>query len=388
MWYHGNMNRKDFPMLCNQPDLVYLDSANTALKPRVVVDAVREYYENYSANIGRATYDLSERATVAYESARHKVARFIGVDDDEIVFTHSATHAVNYAAFGLRKFLRRGDVILLTRYEHNSNIIAWQKIATETGAVIAYLDEDFDVDKVKIFAYTSVSNITGEVFDHRKLVEKIRAHGGLVLVDATQGISRATINVENCDFLVFSSHKMYGPSGVGVLFARRNSSVELEPLVYGSQTFAEISPTATKLLGDHTRYEPGTPNIEGVIGLGAAIDFLNQIGMAKIARHDRDLTRYARAKLNENDLSQYLIGDPTVGVLSLNHPSIHPHDFAMLLNQENIAVRAGMACSDILMQKLGLNRGVVRISFGIYTNKSDIDRFIDGYKNAIRRLHG
>ncbi|MCL1876851.1 cysteine desulfurase [Candidatus Saccharibacteria bacterium] len=392
------MNRADFPIFKGQPDLVYLDSANTTLKPRTVIDAVRRYYEDYSANVGRATYDLAERATAQYESTRNLVADFIGANPDEIIFTHSASYAINFAVFGLKKFLHAGDVILLTEYEHNSNIIAWQKVAAETGAEIVYLPSSRaqrgNLDrllrsarngkKIKTFSYSLISNITGELFDHRELSAWIRARGGLVLVDATQAVGRMSVDVNelNCDFLVFSSHKIYGPSGVGVLCARSNAQTKLEPIIYGSQTFTSILPQTTELSHDYSRFEPGTPNIEGVIGLGAAIEYVNSV----IATHDQDLTQYAIEKLEQNDLKKYLIGEPQVGILSLNHPTIHPHDFAMLLNQKNIAVRAGKACGDILMQKLGLNRGVVRISFGIYTTKTDIDKFIAEYQNAIGRL--
>ena len=382
------MNRLDFPVLKNQPDLVYLDSANTTLKPQCVVDAVRDYYQNYSANIGRATYSLSERATAAYESARKKVANFIGANSDEVIFTHSATYGVNQVAFGLQHLLGPGDVILLTEYEHNSNIIAWQQVAKKTGAKLAYLDDNPDLSRVKVFAYTLVSNVTGQVFNRDKLTSQIQKQGGFVLVDTTQAVSRLPINLAtlDCDFLVFSSHKLYGPSGVGVLYACRSSQPKLKPLVYGSQTFSSISREDTRLVDAYGRFEPGTPNIEGVVGLGAAVDHLSHIGMVKIAEHDQRLAAHATSALQDAALKSYLVVDPQVGVLSFDHPTIHPHDFAMLLDEANIAVRAGKACSDILMQKLRLGRGVVRISFGIYTTTKDIDKFMNGYQKVIERL--
>ncbi|MDR0957284.1 MAG: aminotransferase class V-fold PLP-dependent enzyme [Candidatus Nomurabacteria bacterium] len=380
------MNRSDFPIFDYQPDLVYLDSANTTLKPRAVIDAVRNYYENYSANIGRATYDLAERATLEFNSVRQKVADFVGADLREVIFTHSATYGINQVAFGLRDFLRVGDVILLTEYEHNSNIIAWQKVAAETGARVVFLDEKPDLENVKIFAFSHVSNITGEVFDYDEITAKVHENGGLVLADITQSIGRTKTNLKNYDFAVFSSHKIYGPSGVGVLFAHREVQEKINPLIFGSQTFKKISRENVILADNFSRFEAGTPNIEGVIGLGAAIDFLNKISMNKISEHDIELTKYMTKQLEKNGLMQFLIGAPTTGIFSLNHPKIHPHDFAMLLNQQKIAVRAGRSCSDILMQKLGLDRGVVRASFGIYTTKTDVDKFIAGYKNAIERL--
>ncbi|MDR0397758.1 MAG: cysteine desulfurase [Candidatus Nomurabacteria bacterium] len=385
------MNRNDFPIFKNQPSLVYLDSANTTLKPQNVINAVQNYYENYSANIGRTTYDISEHATAAFNDARTKVARFIGAQPSEIIFSHSATHAINQAAFGIMHLLQPGDKILLTEFEHNSNVVAWQQVAKRTGAKIVWIDDNPNLSDVKIFTYSLVSNITGELFDYRSIVKNVHTQGGLVLVDATQAISRLPINVDQlgCDLLAFSSHKMYGPSGVGVLYARQETMGRLQPLVYGSQTFVSISRASTELLENYAKFEPGTPNIEGVIGLGAAIEYLNQVGMAKIQQHDEQLTTYAlktlqNAALNTTTRSSHI--KKQVGVLPLPHPTIHPHDFAMLLNEANIAVRAGKACSDILMQKLELERGVVRISFGVYTTETDIDKFAAEYQEIIARF--
>jgi cysteine desulfurase/selenocysteine lyase len=382
------MNRSDFPIFKSHSDLVYLDSANTTLKPQPVIDAVLNYYQNSSANIGRATYQLAEQATIAYNDARQKVAEFINAKSDEILFTYSTTYAINQVAWGLA--LKPNDVILLTEYEHNSNILVWQKVAQKTGAKIAYLDDNPPLEKVKIFAYTLTSNVTGEVFDHSKLVQVLKNHGALILVDAAQAISKLPIDVAklNCDFLTFSSHKLYGPSGVGVLYAKAELQAQLEPLVYGSQTFADISRQDFQLLDSVEKFEPGTPNIEGAIGLGAAIDYLNQIGMSKIQQHDQDLVAYAHQQFQKLGLSKYLVAKPQnqVGVLSLSHPNIHPHDFALFLDTDDIAVRAGKVCSDILIQKLKLNRGVVRISFGIYTTKNDIDQFAKGYKKITEQL--
>ncbi|MDR1032880.1 MAG: cysteine desulfurase [Candidatus Nomurabacteria bacterium] len=386
------MNREDFPVLIGDHRLVYLDSANTTLKPQCVVAAVNDYYETYSANIGRATYDLSERATVAYGAARQKVADFIGADSSEVIFTHSATYAINQVAYGLAHTLRPGDVILLTNYEHNSNILVWQKIAANTGATVAYLGDDIQLSNVKIFSYTLASNVTGEVFNHHALIAKLRKQGTKIVVDAAQAVSKLPIDVRrlDCDFLVFSSHKLYGPSGVGVLYARAELQPTLEPLVYGSQTFAEISKHEFKLLNGVERFEPGTPNVEGVIGLGAAVDYLGSIGINKVHEHDQKSVDYILSQLKHAGLLPYLVAQPKqqIGVFSLAHPTIHPHDIAMLLNEQHIAVRAGKACSDILMQQLGLERGVVRISFGLYTFKSDVDTFIASYADIIKELGG
>jgi cysteine desulfurase/selenocysteine lyase len=386
------MNRADFPVLAGRPELVYLDSANTTPKPQPVIDAVLDYYQNYSANIGRATYGLAEQATIAYANARQQVAQFIGARTEEIIFTHSTTYAINQVAQGLKSTLKSGDVILLTAYEHNSNILVWQKVAQQTGARVAYLDDNPPLDKVKVFAYTLASNVTGEIFDHSKLSATLKSQGALILVDAAQTVSKLPLDVVklDCDFLVFSSHKVYGPSGVGVLYVRFELQSQLEPLVYGSQTFADISRQSFKLLDGVEKFEPGTPNIEGAIGLGAAVKYLEAIGMAKVQQHDQDLVAYALQQFQKLGLNQYLVTPPAhqVGVLSLNHPRIHPHDFALFLDADHIAVRAGKVCSDILIQKLKLERGVVRISFGLYTTKSDIDQFAASYQKITERLDG
>jgi cysteine desulfurase/selenocysteine lyase len=387
------MNREDFPLLARYPKLAYLDTANTALKPWAVIEAVANYYEQIGANVGRATYDLGEQSTAEYEAVRGKVATFVGAAPGEIIFTHSATYALNQVVWGLREFLRRGDVILLTRYEHNSSVLAWQAAAEATGAEVVYYDGGELPANVRVFSYCLASNITGEVFDYSELVAQLRAQGVLVVVDAAQAVGKIAVDVRelDCDFLVFSAHKMYGPSGVGVLYARRAAQSKLVPLVYGSQTFAEISEQGHKLLGGPARFEPGTPNIEGAIGLGAAVDYLRDVGLDEITAHDQALARYALEKLAQAGLDQFVVGAPNtpnrrIGVLSLSHPRVHPHDFAMLLNEDDVAVRAGKSCSDILMQELGLDRGVVRASFGVYSNESDVDRFVEGYARAIERL--
>jgi cysteine desulfurase/selenocysteine lyase len=386
------MNRSDFPLLVNHPELVYLDSANTALKPSTVISAINDYYQDFSANIGRATYQLSERATASYREARQKIARFIAADESEIILTYSGTYAINQVAQGLSHLLQPSDLILLTAHEHNSNILVWQKIARERKAQLVYLDDDPPLDQVRIFAGTLASNLTGEIFDYRKLIHKLKSHGAFVLLDAAQLIPKALIDVGRlgCDFLTFSAHKLYGPSGVGVLYARSSAQAELSPLVYGSQTFATISRQHFELKNRYERFEPGTPNIEGAIGLGAAIDYLDQIGMETIQKHDQALLNYTYTQLKKFGLGQYVVAQPRhqVGVISLSHPTIHPHDFALLLDQSNIALRAGFACGDILTQKLALERGVLRLSFGLYTTKLDIDKFIAGYRQVLGRLDG
>lgn len=386
------MKREEFPVLARWEKLVYLDSANTTLKPQCVIDAVRDYYESYSANIGRATYRLSELATKKYDEVREKVGNFIGASTKEIIFTHSATYGLNQIAFGMSGRLKRGDVILLSLHEHNSNLLVWQQVARETGAVVKFVEEPVDAARVKIFSYALVSNITGQVFEYSDLVHDLRSRGALIAIDATQAVSRMAIDVSalDCDFLVFSSHKIYGPSGVGILYARRELMDEMTPLIYGSQTFADVSRDGFKLLDGVAKFEPGTPNIEGAIGLGVALDFVKSIGFEEIVAHEAELIREFVKAIAESGLEEYLLTDamPETGVFALNHPRVHPHDIAMLLDTEQIAVRAGKACADLMMQTLGLERGVIRASCGVYTNVDDVRRFVRDYAEAIRRLDG
>jgi cysteine desulfurase/selenocysteine lyase len=386
------MRRRDFPILKRHPKLAYLDSANTTLKPRAVIDAVREYYEEYSANIGRAAYEWSERATAEYEEARRQVAGLIGAGSDEVVFTHSATYGINQIAQGMRARLKRGDVILLTMFEHNSNLLVWQKLAEETGAEVRFVEEPVAVERVKIFSYTLASNVTGELMDFGEIVRDLKQRGALVAVDATQVVSRMRVDVGElgCDFLVCSSHKLYGPSGVGVLYMKRELQEEMAPLVYGSQTFGEVSRAGFRLLAGPARFEPGTPNIEGAIGLGAAVRFVRAIGLEKLWEHDQKLVQVYREEMSKNGLEPYMVGRPErqIGVCSLAHPRAHPHDVAMLLDAEQIAVRAGRACADVLLQTMGLGRGVVRASFGMYTTAEEVRRFVRAYRRAVRRLDG
>jgi cysteine desulfurase/selenocysteine lyase len=402
------MRRDQFPVLARHPGLVYLDSANTTLKPRAVAEAVAAYYEDYSANVGRATYGLSERATAAYEAARGKVAGLIGATADEVIFTYSATYALNLAARavqgdlaagGVRGGLGPGDVILLTLHEHNSNLLIWQQVAAETGAELAFIEEPFEAERVKVFAYSPVSNITGEVFDYRELVRGLPADVRIV-VDATQLVSRRGVRVAElgCDYLVFSSHKLYGPSGVGVLYMRRDLQERARPLVYGSQTFERVWRDGVELAAGPRRFEPGTPNIEGVIGLGAAVDFVQKVGLGRLRAHDEKLVQVYLDAVAEYGLGEWVFGRPEagssegglgqVGVFALDHPRAHPHDIAMLLDAEGIAVRAGKACADILMQTLGRTRGVVRASCGTYTTAAEVRKFARAYRRAVERLDG
>ncbi len=384
--------RSLFPILTSHPELVYLDSANTTLKSDLLLKALAKYYHHHLTNVGRSGTDWSTWVTRQYQLAHQDAGKLIGAKSDNIVFTYSSTYAINMVRHGIQHTLHPGDIILLTLHEHNSNLLPWLALAKQTGARVKYMEELplSDLPMVKLLSYSLVSNLTGEIYDYHNLTTQIRKQGGLVLVDATQAVPHLDVNIDrlNCDFLVYSAHKVYGMTGLGVLYIADDQLQSLAPMVYGSQTFSRIDRSDYELLSSAERFEPGTPNIEGALGLRVGLQLL------KAFRHQEEaLGEYFLSQLRQHQLDRFLIGstDPTtrhVPIFSLAHPTIHPHDIAMLLESQQIIVRAGKSCADILAQHLGEARGVIRASLGIYNTQQDIDRFITGYKQAINRLGG
>ena len=384
--------RSLFPILTSHPELAYLDSANTTLKSDLLLKALAKYYHHHLTNVGRSGTDWSTWVTRQYQLAHQDAGELIGVKSDNIVFTYSSTYAINMVRYGIQHALHPGDIILLTLHEHNSNLLPWLALAKQTGARVKYMEELplSDISRVKLFSYSLVSNLTGEVYDYHNLTTQIRKQGGLVLVDATQAVPHLDVSVDqlNCDFLVYSAHKVYGMTGLGVLYIADGQIQSLIPMVYGSQTFSHIDRSNYELLSSAERFEPGTPNIEGALGLRVGLQLL------KAFRHrEKALGEYFLDQLRQSRLDRFLIGptDPTtrhVPIFSLAHPTVHPHDIAMLLESQQIIVRAGKSCADIPAQHLGEARGVIRASLGVYNTQQDIDRFITGYKQAINRLGG
>lgn len=384
--------RSLFPILTSHPELVYLDSANTTLKSDLLLKALAKYYHHHLTNVGRSSTDWSTWATRQYQLAHQDAGELIGVKSDNIVFTYSSTYAINMVRYGIQHALHPGDIILLTLHEHNSNLLPWLALAKQTGAQVKYMEELplSDLSRVKLFSYSLVSNLTGEIYDYHNLTTQIRKQGGLVLVDATQAVPHLDVSIDrlNCDFLVYSAHKVYGMTGLGVLYIADGQIQSLIPMVYGSQTFSRIDRSDYELLSSAERFEPGTPNIEGALGLRVGLQLL------KAFRHQEEaLGEYFLSQLRQHQLDRFLIGpdDPTtrnVPIFSLAHPTVHPHDIAMLLESQQIIVRAGKSCADIPAQHLGEAQGVIRASLGIYNTRQDIDRFITGYKQAINQLGG
>ncbi len=396
--------KKDFPVFAHHKKLVYLDTAASALTPTPVIAALRAYYEEFPANIARGIYTLSERATQEYEHARADVARFIGAQPQDVVFTSGTTHALNMVAYGLEHTLPRKANIVVTAMDHHANFVPWQQLAARTGAdfrVVAVtaagvLDLDdlrAKVDcKTAVFAFPFVSNVLGTinpVKDITALVKRInpRAH---TVVDAAQAVAHLPLDVTTlgCDFLAFSGHKLYGPTGIGVLWGRTDALATLTPLLTGGEMVSTVSCTRTAFKDLPHRLEAGTPPIAQAIGLGAAVRYLENIDMDAIAQHDRTITTYLQTQLTAthgNNITLYGPQDPhkRSGLVSFRLSTIHPHDGAQILSDCGIAIRAGAHCAQPLHDVLGTN-ATMRASTGIYTTTKDVDGLIDGLATVCR----
>jgi len=394
--------KKDFPIFKTYPKIVYLDSAATSQKPIQVIKAVSGWYEKYNCNVHRGMYDLSEKATEVYESGRAEVRKFINAKtSNEIIFTGNATEAINLAAWGWgRKFLKKDDIVVLSEMEHHSNIVPWIRLKEELGIRLYYLPvtKDWDIDykqmlelpknKIKLVAITGASNVLGTVNEIGELVnwlisKRIRAR---VLVDGAQLIPHMQVNVQKmgCDFLAFSGHKMMGPSGIGVLWAKQELLEQMDPLMVGSHMISEVTKEKANWANLPDKFEPGTGRLEAAAGLGAAIEYLDNIGWERIKRIERELTEYALGKITKISGIQVIGKTNTknrLGVISFNLKGIHAHDVADILNRKNICVRAGHHCAQPLMKVLGVS-ATVRASFYIYNTKEDVDRLIEGIKEV------
>lgn len=392
--------RKDFPILQrtvreNKP-LVYLDNASTTQKPNQVIDSINDYYKNHNANIHRAVYALAEEATEAYESTRDKIANFVNVRDrQEIIFVRGTTEAINLVAYAWgRPHVKEGDIILTTEYEHHSNIVPWQLLAQEKRAKIEYIRMDDDGElilddldkflatgKVKLVAFSLMSNVLGTITDAQKIVEKCRAAGVLTLIDGAQAVPHMKVDLEKigCDFFAFSGHKMLGPTGIGVLWVRKSVLETMSPFHGGGDMIREVHKYETTWNDLPYKFEAGTPNIADVVGLGAAIDYLTKIGMDNVREHEVELTKYAIERLSDvKGLEIYGTRDISKrgGVISFNFSDVHPHDVAQIIDEEGIAVRSGHHCAQVLMERLDV-AATSRASFYIYNTKEDIDALVN-----------
>lgn len=402
--------REDFPILSrmvNGKPLVYLDNAATTQKPRSVIQSLVDYYENFNANVHRGVHTLSMEATDMTEAARRKVADFINADDPEtVIWTRNATEGMNLVAYGWgRANIEAGDEIVTTRMEHHSNLVPWQELASERGAVIRFLplaaDGSLDLtdvdeiitDKTKLLTFTHVSNSLGTINPARYLTEKAHSVGAVVLVDGAQSVPHMPVDVQEigCDFLSFSGHKMMGPTGIGALYGRRNLLERMQPFLTGGEMVLQVTYESASWAGLPWKFEAGTPNIADSIGMGAAVDYLSSVGMDNVREHEKRITKYALtcfAEIEEVDV--FGPGDPDLrgGVVSFHTSEIHPHDLGTYLDQQGIAVRTGHHCTMPLMTTLGVP-ATARASFYVYNTEEEVDALVDGVRGGLRYfVHG
>ncbi len=406
--------RKDFPILerkINGKKLVYLDNAATSHKPVQVVNAVRDFYLMYNANIHRGFHTLSQEASRLYEEAHDAVAKFIGAEDaEEIVFVRNTTEAINFVtyAWALRN-LGDGDEIVTTVMEHHSNFLPWFKVAKITGARVKVVDiddsgilrydmlEEVVTERTKLVAITHVSSVTGVINDIERVVRVAKEVGARVLLDGAQSVPHMPVNVRELgvDFLAFSGHKMLAPTGIGVLYVKSEVLDELDTFLVGGGTVKEVhydvgsGKLSVKWLNSPWRFEAGTPNIVGAVGLTEAIKYLEKIGRADIHEHEVELVRYFLKRIDEEELADMVrIAGPDVaeargGIISFTLGRMDPHATAALLNEEGIAVRSGFLCAQPLHERLGFIRGSVRVSFYLYNTKEEVDKLVSTLKNIM-----
>lgn len=389
--------RADFPILDQQVNgtpLIYFDNAATSQKPRVVIDALRHYYERDNSNVHRGMHELSARATAAYEEARAKVARYLhAASEKEIIFTRGATEGINLVAQAWgAKFVREGDVILATEMEHHSNLVPWQLLAERTGATLRVLPindrhelaldrlDEFLTPQVKLFAFNQISNSLGTINPVAELCAAARKVGAVTLVDAAQSAGHLPIDVQalGCDFLVLSGHKMCGPTGIGALYGKLAVLETMPPWQGGGEMIETVHYEKSTWKQPPYRFEAGTPDISGAIGLGVAIDYIEAIGREEIYQHDAELTRYAYEKLAAIPGMRVLgppLGTPRGAVLSFVMGDAHAHDVVTMANEHGLALRGGHHCTQPLMRKLGLTSSA-RASFYFYNTKAEVDRMV------------
>ncbi len=395
--------KKEFPIFDNKVhnnDLVYLDSANSSQKPKVVVDRIYDFYTKEFSNVGRSVHYLAVAATNLYENTRVLVQKYINAKDpNEIVFTKGATEAINLVAntFG-QKYLKEGDEILITELEHHSNYVPWHYLRKSKGVKINFADVDENGDiniesiekkitpKTKILAITHLSNVTGAILPVKEIIQLAHSKNIPVLVDGCQGAPHLKLDMQDldCDFYAISCHKMYGPTGLGVLYAKKKWLEELPPYQGGGGMIGEVKKEGITFGDLPNKYEAGTMATAQVIAFGESINFINKLGIEKIEEHERELTKYGEEILRKNN-SVKLIGSPKNkgSVLSFTLDGVHPHDIATILDEDGVAIRAGHHCCQILHEKLGL-AATARASLGVYNTKDDLDQLNSSINKCIK----
>ena len=395
------MYKQDFPILQNG-QITYLDNGATTQKPIQVINAIEEFYKKYNANPHRGAYSLSTEATEIYENTRTKIAQFINAKNrEEIIFSKNATESLNLIAYsyGLEN-LKKDDEIVLSIMEHHSNLVPWQSVSKRTGSRLKYMyindnyeiaDEEIEnkiTPKTKIVGITHVSNVLGTINNIKKIIECAHRNGAIVIVDASQSIPHMKIDVQDldADFLVFSGHKMLAPLGIGVLYGKKEILDKMTPFIMGGDMIEYVYEQETTFAPLPNKFEAGTQNVEGVIGLGAAIDYIEKIGYDEIQKNEKEILEYARKELSKLDyLTLYLTSNEEnhSAVISFNINGVHPHDTASILDTLGICVRSGNHCAQPLMRYLGID-STCRASFYIYNTKEDVDKLIEGLNKTYK----
>ena len=393
--------RNDFPAYRKKDgNFIYLDSASTSQKPEFVIDAISSYYSSYAANIHRALYEIGEKATDKYEKVREKVKQFINVPDSHVViFTGGTTESINLIAYSWgSNNLSNGDQILITEMEHHSNIVPWQLLCSRSNASLNYIPIKKDgtlelgklkeniLPKTKLISLTHQSNVFGIINPLNNIIDEAKKIGAITVIDGAQAVPHMKVDIKKlgCDFYAFSGHKMLGPTGVGVLIARKNILEEIDPFMGGGEMINSVNMDESTWNEVPWKFEAGTPNIAQVIGLGAAIDYIQKIGIENIHQHEQELLHYGLDLLDQNkDVTLYGKADNRGAVIPFNLENIHPHDLAKFLDTDGICIRAGHHCAQPIMNKLGVS-ATARASFYLYNTKEDIEKLVESINKTVR----
>ncbi len=393
--------KKDFPIFENNPKLVYLDSASTSQKPKTVINSIKHFYENTNANIHRGIYCLSEQATKKYNDSRKIIAKFINADSNEIIFTKNTTESINLLSCSIKNLISQGkNEILLTEMEHHSNLVPWQQFTKKHNFKLKFIPitENFELDyskaekliteKTAILSVTHISNVFGTINNVERLIKSAKKKNVLTIVDVAQSIPHTKIDAKkiDCDFLVYSGHKVFAPLGIGILYGKKELLNKMDPFQFGGGMIQSVSYESSTWKNSPEKFEAGTQNIAGAIALAESIRYIEGIGFENIQSHEKELLKYVLEKLSRIDgIKIYSPGqEKSSAIVSFNLKKIHPHDVASIVDEDEIAIRAGHHCCMPLMKKLGIP-GTCRISISIYNSKHDIDRLIESL-NKVNKI--